>query len=108
MHARAVGVEDSRHLDANAVLAMIVEEQGFRRALAFIVTGPQPQRIDVAPIGFRLRMNVRVAVDLAGRGLKNLGFDALGKTQHVDRAMHAGLQRLHRIELIVDRRRRAR
>ena len=53
-------------------------------------------------------MNVRIAVDLAGRGLKDLGFNALGETQHVDRAMHAGLRRLHRIELVVDRRGRAR
>ncbi len=59
-------------------------------------------------MGFRLRMNVRIAVDLAGRGLKNLGFDALGETQHVDRAMHTGLQSLHWIELVVDRRCRAR
>ena len=53
-------------------------------------------------------MNVRIAVDLAGRGLKDLGFDALGETQHIDRAMHTGLQSLHWIELVVDRRCRAR
>ena len=31
----------------------------------------------------------------------------LGQPEHVDRAVHAGLGRLHRIELVVDRRGRA-
>ena len=52
-------------------------------------------------------MDVRIAVDFAGRGLEDLGFDALREPQHVDRAVHAGLERLHRIELIVNRRGRA-
>ena len=34
VHARAVGVEDARHLDAQLVLAVVVEAQGFGAALA--------------------------------------------------------------------------
>ena len=49
-------------------------------------------------------MDAGIAVDFAGRGLKNPRFHPLGQTQHVDGAMHAGLDRLDRIELIVDRR----
>ena len=91
MHAGAVGVEYARHLDANAVLTMIIEEQGLGGAFAFIVAGARPERVDVAPVGFRLRMNVGVAVNFAGRSLEDLRLDALGQTQHVDRAVHAGL-----------------
>jgi hypothetical protein len=52
-------------------------------------------------------MHRRVAIDLAGRGLEDLGPHPLGQAQHVDGAVHAGLGRLHRVELVVDRRGRA-
>ena len=48
-----------------------------------------------------------VAVDLAGRGLQDPRLRALGEPEHVDGAVHAGLGRLHGIELVVDRRCRA-
>src|SRR5947208_1224220 len=34
VHARAVCIEDSRHLDAQLVLAVVIEEQSFRTARA--------------------------------------------------------------------------
>ena len=52
-------------------------------------------------------MHGRVAVDLAGRGLEDLGAHALGQAEHIDRAGNAGLGRLDRVELVVDRRGRA-
>ena len=52
-------------------------------------------------------MDTRVAVDFAGRRLQNLALQALGQTEHVDGAVHAGLGGLHRIVLIVHRRSRA-
>ena len=39
VHARAVGVEDARDLDVDAVLAVVVEEQRFGAALALVVAG---------------------------------------------------------------------
>ena len=107
MHARAVGVEDARDLDAQLVLAVVVEEQRLGAALALVVAGARADRIDVAPVGLGLRMDRRVAVDLAGRGLEDPALQALGQAQHVDGAVHAGLGRLHRIVLVVDRRGRA-
>ena len=53
VHARAVGVEDARHLDRQLVLAAIVEEQRLGAALAFVVAGARADRIDVAPIVLR-------------------------------------------------------
>ena len=108
MHARAIGVEDPRHLDAQLVLAVIVEEQRLGAALAFVVAGARADRIDVAPVVLGLRMDMGVAIDLAGRGLEDLRLHPLGQAQHVDGAMDAGLGRLHRIVLVVDRARRGR
>ena len=95
VHARAVGVEDARDLDRQLVLAVIVEEQGLGAALAFVVAGADADRIDVAPIVLGLRMDRGVAVDLAGRGLEDLAASGAWRAQHVDRAMDAGLGRLH-------------
>src|SRR3546814_11618324 len=47
VHARAIGVEDPRHFDIQAMLTMIVEEQGFGAALAFVVAATQSDRIDI-------------------------------------------------------------
>ena len=73
VHARAVGVEDARHLDAQLVLAVVVEEQRLGAALALVVAGARADRIDVAPVVLGLRVDRRVAVDLGGRGLEDLG-----------------------------------
>ncbi|KOQ30498.1 hypothetical protein HMPREF3069_13390 [Achromobacter xylosoxidans] len=46
-------------------------------------------------------MNFRVAIYLTGRSLEYLGLHPLGKPQHVDGTMHAGLGGLHRVELVM-------
>ncbi len=102
MHVRAIGIEDSRHFDTHTVLPVIIEEQGFRTTLSFVVARALTDRIDVPPIVLALRMLLRIAIHLAGRGLKNLRPDALGQPEHVDRAMHAGFRRLYRIVLVMD------
>ena len=104
MHARAVGVEDADDLDVEAELAIVVEEQCFGAALAFVVAGANADRVDLAPVAFGLRVLFRVAIDFAGRGLQDARLDSLGQPEHVDGAMHAGLGRLHRVELVMHRR----
>ena len=81
VHARAVGVEDAGDLDAQAVLAAVVEEQGLGAALAFVVAGAEADGVDVAPVVFGLRVDFGVAVDLAGGGLEDLGLGALGEAR---------------------------
>ena len=102
MHARAVGVEDACDFDLELMLAVIVEEQRFSAALAFVVAGARADRIDVAPIVFGLGMDCRIAIDLARRCLEYLAFEPLGEPQHIDRAVHRGLGRLHRIMLVMN------
>ena len=107
MHARSVGVEDTRDLDTQVVLPSIIEEQRFRAAFAFIVAGARSDRINVAPIVFGLRMNAWIAINLRSRRLQDLCPHTLGKPEHVDGAMHAGFGRLYRIALVVNWRCRA-
>src|SRR5688572_4379392 len=108
VHARAERVEDARHLDAHLVLAVVVEEERLGAALALVVARAHADRIHVAPVALDLRMDLGVAVDLRGRRLQDLRLHALGETEHVDRAVHARLGGLHRVELVVDRGRGAR
>ena len=49
----------------------------------------------------------RVAIHLGRGGLENADLETHGQPQHVDGAVHAGLGRLHGVELVVDRRRGA-
>jgi hypothetical protein len=49
-------------------------------------------------------MNGGITVNFGGRGLQDFCPYALGQSQHVDGPMDAGLGRLHRIMLVMDRR----
>src|SRR6516225_3929016 len=66
VHARAVGVEDPRDLDAQAMLAPVIKEQGFGAALTLIVAGSRASRVHMAPIIFALRVHIGIAVDFRG------------------------------------------
>ncbi len=105
MHAWAICIEDTRHAYIKAVLPMIVEEQRFGATFAFVIARPWTYRIHVAPAILGLRVDCGVAIDLAGRGLKDRGLQPLSEAQHIDRPVHRCLGRLHRIDLVVDRRR---
>ena len=107
-HTRAVGVEDPRNFDFKRVNAMIVEKQGFRGALPFVITGSWTDWIDVADIAFRLRMNFRITIDFAGRCLKYPARFEHGEFKYVVGADHAGLHRANRVALVMTRRGRTR
>lgn len=102
VHARTIGVEQTSHAHGQTVLTVVGKKQGFGAAFALVVAGAQANGIDVAPVRFWLGVHGGVAVDLAGRGLKDFGPDPFGQAEHVDGAMHAGLGGLHRIELVVN------
>ena len=52
-------------------------------------------------------MDLRVTVDLTGRGLQNPRPRTLGESEHIDGPMHTGFGRLDGVMLIVHRRGRA-
>lgn len=104
MHSRTVSVENSGHLHIEAVLTVIVEEKRLSTSFAFVVARADANWINVTPIAFWLRMDRRIAIDLARRRLENLAAEALGETKHVDGADDRCLRRLDRVVLIMDRR----
>lgn len=107
MHVGPVGVEDADHPDVEPVLAVVVEEQCLGAALALVVAGAYSDGVHPTPVALGLGVHVWVAVDLAGGGLQYPRTSPLGKPEHVDRSVHAGLGGLDRVVLVVHRRGRA-
>src|SRR5262249_17832719 len=66
-----------------------------------VIARARADRVDVAPVAFRLWVLGRVPIYLGGRRLQYFDLEPLGKPQHVDRSVHAGLRCLHGIELVV-------
>jgi hypothetical protein len=64
MHSRSIGIEDSRYLNPEPVLSVVVEEQGLGAAFPLIIAGTQSYRIDMSPVVFRLRVNFGISIDL--------------------------------------------
>ena len=89
------------------VLTLVIVEQRLGAAFAFVVTAAWARQINATAVFLSLRMDVGIAVYLAGGRLQNARVQALGETQHVDRSNDARLRRLNGIMLIVDRRGRA-
>jgi len=63
--------------------------------------------VHLAPIVFCLRVNRGVSIYLGGGGLQDLRLHAFGETQHIDNAVDTSLGRLYRVELVMNRQRRA-
>src|ERR1700683_5023879 len=97
MHAGTVGIENPGNLNFETMLAVIVEKQGLGATFSLVIAGAWSDRIDVAPVIFSLRMNRGIAINFAGRRLKNATLKAFGEAEHVDGAVHRSLCRLHRI-----------
>jgi len=83
------------------MLAVIIEEERLRATFPFVVQA-RGRSVHVPPVRLRLRVLRRVTVNLGGRRLEDAHLEALGQPEHVDRAVHAGLRRLHRVELVMD------
>ena len=107
-HARPVGVEDAHDRRVDALLAVVGHRQRLGVALGLVVDAARADRVDVAPVGLRLRMHLRVAVHLARRGEQEARPLHLGEAERVVRAVRADLERLQRQPQVVDRARRAR
>ena len=62
-----------------------------------VVARPRANGVDIAAVGLDLRVHLRVAVDLRGRGHQHPGPDPVREPEHVDGADRVGLDRLDRI-----------
>src|SRR3569833_789067 len=99
MHARTIGVVVSVVLVLLCVLVLVFVVLCFGAALALVIAAADADWIDLAPIGFDLGMDFGIAIHFRCAGLQNSGLHPLGQSQHVDRAMHAGLGGLDGIRL---------
>src|SRR5262249_56513210 len=66
LHSRPVGVEDTGDFDVQMELLVIVEKQRFGATLASVLTGPWSDRVEISPIGLRLRVDVWLAMPTPG------------------------------------------
>ena len=106
-HARAAGVDHPRDADVDAVAPGVVGDEALGAALALVVAGAGPDRVDAPPVVLALGVDLGVAVDLAGRGLQQPRAVPPGDRQGVLGAEHAGECRADRIGLVVRRARGA-
>ena len=102
-HARAVGVEDADDRGVHALLAVVGHRQRLGVALGLVVDAARADRVDVAPVALGLRVDLRVAVDLGGRGGQEARAVLLGQPERVVRAVGADLERVQRQPQVVDR-----
>ena len=86
-HPRAVGVEDPDDRRVDALLAVVGHRQRLGVALGLVVDAARADRVDVAPVVLGLRVDLRVAVDLARRGEQEAGAVRLGEPERVVRAV---------------------
>ncbi len=89
-----VGVEDAGDADLDPMRPVVGHGHGLGEALGLVVDPPGADRVDVAPIALRLGMDLRVPVDLAGRGQQIAGALLLGQAQGVVGAEAAHLESL--------------
>ncbi len=71
MHVGPVGVEDARHPDGEAMLALVIVEERLGAALALVVAAARTRQVHVSAVLLGLRMDVGVAVNLAGGSLQD-------------------------------------
>src|SRR5260370_2537017 len=105
--ARPEGIEDAHDLDVEVVRPVIRHGHRLGEALRLVVHAAGTHRVDVTPVLLVLRVDLRVAVDLA-RGREQVpGAGGLGETEGVVRPERADLEGLDRILEVVARARRA-
>jgi hypothetical protein len=101
MHAGTKCVEDACDAHFNIVLIFVRVHHGFRDTFALVVARAGTNRVDVAPVGFRLGMDLGITVDFTGTRQQDASFDAFGETQHVQGAHGTGFDGFDGIVLVM-------
>ena len=107
-HAWAVRVEDPHDRRVHTLLPVVGHRQRLGIALRFVVDAARADRVDVTPVGLRLGVHLRVAIDLAGRREEEASSLHLGEAKRIVGAVGPDLERLQRQAQVVDGTRRAR
>ena len=81
---------------------MVIHHQTLGGPFSLVVTTPDADGIDLPPVVLPLGVDLRVAVNLGGGGLEDLGLDPLGQTEGVDGPHDARLDGLDGVVLVMD------
>jgi hypothetical protein len=92
-HTRPVRIENPRNRRVDAVGPLVGHCQSFGVPLAFVVAGPEANGINIAPVGFRLRMFEWIAVAFRGGREKKLCTMFSGELKHVPRPDGTDIER---------------
>ncbi len=85
-HARPIGIKDAHDAGLQTMITMISHRNGLGEPLGLVIDATRADGVDVTPIGFRLGIHLRVAIDFRrGRQQKPRPF-LLGQTQRIVRA----------------------
>jgi hypothetical protein len=84
------------------LLAVVRHRERLGVALRFVVDASGADRIDMTPIRLGLRVDLRIAVDLARGRQQEPGAFELGEPEHVVGPVRAHLERVQGQALIVD------
>mmetsp|Transcript_11895 Transcript_11895/g.27602 ORF Transcript_11895/g.27602 Transcript_11895/m.27602 type:complete len:318 (-) Transcript_11895:573-1526(-) len=66
VHARAESVEDAGNSHVNPLLLLVRVHHRLRHAFALVIARTRTNRVHVTPVRLRLRVDLRIAVDLRG------------------------------------------
>src|SRR5436189_83059 len=103
-----VGLPEGGDARVDALLALVRHRHRLGVPLCLVVDAAGANRVDIAPVRLRLRVDLGVAVDLARRGEEEARPLELRQPEHVVRAVGADLEGVQREPLVVDRAGRAR
>ena len=66
VHAGAKGIENAGHPNLHVALGFIGVHHGFSHALAFVVAGAGADRVDIAPVGLGLGVDLGWVGEVGG------------------------------------------
>ena len=64
VHSGPIGVEDPGNPDINPRPLVVGIGQGLCHPLALVIAGTWPNGVDIAPVGLRLGMHIRISIHL--------------------------------------------
>ena len=98
-----VSIENTDYTNIEAMHPVVGHGNRLGIAFGFIIDTTRTDRIDIAPVFLRLRMDQRIAVDLGSRGQQELCSLGLGEAKRVVSAQSPDLERRDRQLKIVNR-----
>ena len=93
-HTRAIGIENADDMRIHFVGVVVCHRHGFSKTLGLIVHRAQSDRVNVAPIAFRLGMFERVAINLRGGSQQKARSVGTADAETIVRTKRTGLHGL--------------